>query len=297
MNSQPRSPFNAPGTLPDLLSLTKPEIAGLSALTAMAGFLLSGAGISARLVPLFGGFLLVTAGASALNNIQDGRLDSLMSRTVRRPLPSGRVRAVDALCLCLTCFSAGFLVLGAFIGSFALAVSLLAVLWYNGIYAVLKRRSRYASFVGAFAGLAPPAAGWIAGGGALDDRAFAGLVFLFLIWQAPHFMLHQLLYWRDYDRAGLPSVGTCVDEAQLSRMTFAWLAAASAAFAFAPLFGLVRTFPVWLFILAVLVHMLWRVGRLLASGTRHAHGTAFRQVSVSVFAAMLLLSLDGVLSV
>jgi len=289
--------LNSSGRLPDLLSLTKPKISGLSALSAMTGFLVTGVGMSARLIPLCAGFFLVTAGASALNNIQDKRLDRLMSRTRLRPLPSGRVRTVDALCLSLACFSSGFLVLGAFSGYFALIASLLAVFWYNGIYAVLKRRSRYASFVGAFAGLAPPAAGWIAGGGALDDRAFVGLAFLFLIWQAPHFMLHHLLCSKEYDQAGLPSVGSYVNEAQLSRITYAWLAAASAAFVFAPMFGLIRLIPVWLLILLLLIRMLWRVGGFLLWGNKPVYGTAFRQVSVSVVAAMLLISLDGLLSV
>src|SRR5207249_8540646 len=43
------------------------------------------------------GVMLLSCGASALNQVQEQRRDSLMARTARRPLPSGRLSTLQGL--------------------------------------------------------------------------------------------------------------------------------------------------------------------------------------------------------
>ena len=77
----------------DYVEMTKPGIALTVLLTTLVGFVLaSQAGLAvASLVHVLFGVALVAGGASALNQVLERDTDSLMRRTERRPLPSGRV--------------------------------------------------------------------------------------------------------------------------------------------------------------------------------------------------------------
>ena len=74
---------------------------------------------------------------------------------------------------------------------------------YVWIYTPLKRRTGWATVVGAVPGALPPVIGWTAARGALGIEALVlfGIVFL---WQMPHFHALCWLYRDDYVRAGLP---------------------------------------------------------------------------------------------
>jgi protoheme IX farnesyltransferase len=89
-------------------------------------------------------------------------------------------------------------------GWLAVALGALAVLWYNGIYTYLKRRSSLASVVGSVIGAIPPAIGWVCAGGVLDGPILA-LSFFLLMWQVPHFLLLALRLDADYAQANLPT--------------------------------------------------------------------------------------------
>ena len=71
------------------------------------------------------------------------------------------------------------------------------------IYTPLKRRSSFATVVGAIPGALPPVIGWAAASDQLSRGAWVlfGIVFL---WQLPHFLAIAWIYRDDYARAGLP---------------------------------------------------------------------------------------------
>src|SRR5215469_3217268 len=57
------------------------------------------------------GVMLLSCGASALNQVQERRRDALMARTAGRPLPSGRLSHAQGLAFALLAVVAGALVL------------------------------------------------------------------------------------------------------------------------------------------------------------------------------------------
>jgi protoheme IX farnesyltransferase len=66
----------------------------------------------------------------------------------------------------------------------------------------LKKRTVWATFVGAFPGAIPPMIGWVAATGRLDLGAWLLFAILFF-WQFPHFHAIAWMYREDYARAGI----------------------------------------------------------------------------------------------
>jgi heme o synthase len=69
-------------------------------------------------------------------------------------------------------------------------------------YTPLKRKTVWATFIGAFPGAIPPMIGWVAATGSLDRGAWLLFAILFL-WQFPHFHAIAWMYREDYARAGI----------------------------------------------------------------------------------------------
>lgn len=187
-------------------ALTKPEINFLIAIVTAAGFCL---GLPAEpqhfplllLVHTLLGTLLVSSGASALNQLIERRFDARMRRTARRPLAAGKLEPASAL---------RFGILLSFTGAIYLAVavnvlsSLLAAVTsvsYLVFYTPLKRKTSWCTLAGALPGAMPPLIGWSAASGTLSSGAWVLYVILFL-WQLPHFMAIAWMYRDDYARAG-----------------------------------------------------------------------------------------------
>ncbi len=210
--------------------LIKWPISLLAMLTTAAGYLLFAQRLSlAMWVPLLGTFL-VAAGALALNHVQDASVDARMKRTAGRPIPSGRVDrgTVVFASLILTGIGLGTLAQSPVdpLGLLGLAAGL--PVWYNGLYAWLKRVTAFAAVPGAAVGALPPAIGWVSAGGRLDDERIWLLAAFYFLWQVPHFWLILLRHGDDYSQAGLPSLRERVGEPGLARITFSWIAATAA---------------------------------------------------------------------
>jgi heme o synthase len=146
---------------------------------------------------------LVAGGASAFNQVIERRLDGLMRRTRTRPLPGGRLQPAESLVFAtLTSLSGlGLLAMGA--NLLSAGVALATLLTYAVVYTPMKRRSSFATVVGAIPGALPPVIGWTAVRGSLSSEAWLlfGIVFL---WQLPHFLAIAWIYREDYARAGFP---------------------------------------------------------------------------------------------
>lgn len=197
------------GRLRDYLELTKPRIAVLElVVVATAGLVATwGQPNPLLLMHAMVGTLLVAASASAANQWLERRRDARMVRTADRPLPAGRLSATEAASFAAVTLLAGIIYLAVFVNLFSLGWALLTWAVYVLVYTPLKTATTVNTAVGAIAGALPVFIGWTATGEALDRRAVALALVLFL-WQFPHFMAIAWLYREDYARAGYQMLTT-----------------------------------------------------------------------------------------
>ena len=204
--------------------LCKVKISLLSSFSAAAGFALSAHAFRPSIWVATASVFLLACGASALNQFQERGVDALMTRTRNRPVPSGRITPGRALAFSIVLMASGLsiLLLSGYLISAALAV--FAVIWYNGVYTWLKKKTAFAVIPGALTGVISPAIGWTAAGGGMNTGLLM-LCFLFFMWQVPHFWLFIASHGEDYKRAGLPSLTDLFGKEQLGRIVCTWMAA------------------------------------------------------------------------
>ncbi len=194
-----------PSRTTDLIALAKPRLNFLVVVSAVAGYVMAGGDTHDvwKLLWIAAGTGLIAGGASAFNQIIEREPDALMHRTRLRPMPDGRVTTRDALLFgfVLTAIGAIALALGANLLSALVALVTLAT--YAAIYTPLKKRSSFATVIGAIPGALPPVIGWAAAEDALSRGAWVLFAILFL-WQLPHFLAIAWMYREDYARAGFP---------------------------------------------------------------------------------------------
>jgi protoheme IX farnesyltransferase len=148
------------------------------------------------------GTMMIAAGTAALNHYIERESDRYMRRTASRPLPSGVLQPREALVFGVALSIAGAVDLYLTAGALASGLGVATCLSYLLAYTPLKRRTVWATFVGAFPGAIPPMIGWVAATGSLDRGAWLLFAILFL-WQFPHFHAISWMYREDYARAGI----------------------------------------------------------------------------------------------
>jgi protoheme IX farnesyltransferase len=146
--------------------------------------------------------MLIAGGTAALNHYLERDSDRLMRRTASRPLPSGVLKPRQALVYGVALAVAGALYLYFAAGALAASLGVITCLGYLLGYTPLKKRTVWATFVGAFPGAIPPMIGWVAATGRLDAGAWLLFAILFF-WQFPHFHAIAWMYREDYARAGI----------------------------------------------------------------------------------------------
>ncbi len=191
--------------------LLKFRLSFLVAFSSGFGYLLgySGAFDWAKFLILCLGGFMVSGASITINQIIEKDLDKLMSRTMNRPLPTGRLSVKEALAFGTITGFLGLLLLAIYTNPLTTVLSLVSMVLYSFVYTPLKRVGPIAVFVGAIPGALPPLLGWTAATGAITHEALIifGIQF---IWQFPHFWAIAWVADEDYKRAGfklLPSGG------------------------------------------------------------------------------------------
>jgi protoheme IX farnesyltransferase len=186
------------------LTLTKPDVSLLVLMTTAAGYYMGARGPVdwLRLAHTVFGTMLIAAGTAALNHYIERESDRYMRRTASRPLPSGQLQPREALLFGVGLAIAGAADLWISSGWLASMLGVITCLSYLLAYTPLKKRTVWATFVGAFPGAVPPMIGWAAATGSLDRGAWLLFGILFL-WQFPHFHAIAWMYRDDYSRAGI----------------------------------------------------------------------------------------------
>ncbi|HMD38673.1 MAG TPA: heme o synthase [Candidatus Acidoferrum sp.] len=186
------------------VALTKPDVSFLVLMTTAAGYYMGARGAVdwSRLIQTVFATLLIAAGTATLNHYIERDSDRFMRRTASRPLPSGQLHPREALWFGVILCVAGAIDLYFTAGFLACGLGVLTCLSYLLAYTPLKKRTVWATFVGAFPGAIPPMIGWVAATGTLDRGAWLLFAILFL-WQFPHFYAIAWMYREDYARAGI----------------------------------------------------------------------------------------------
>jgi protoheme IX farnesyltransferase len=276
-----------------LLELTKFRISLFATLSALAGFILAKQGISKEMVVPILGIFFLACGSCGLNQYQERENDKLMTRTERRPIPSKRLHASAALKISLFLLLAGAFILYQGGNWMALGLGTFGILWYNGVYTPLKRRTAFASIPGALIGAVPPLLGWVSGGGDLFDPQILAVAFFFFIWQVPHFWLLFLEFGEDYERAGFPSLTRIFSPAQLRRIISTWIFATGVTCLVIPLFGIVGSRAVQMGFFLAGFWLVWKGVRLLRSSLpEFSFHFIFKAINSHALVVMILLALD-----
>src|SRR6202023_61904 len=186
------------------VALTKPDVSFLVVITTAAGYYMGARGPVnwLHLIHTVFGTMLIAAGTAALNHYIERDSDRLMRRTAARPLPSGVLKPRAALAYGISLSVAGAVYLYFAAGALAAGLGVATCLSYLLAYTPLKKRTVWATFVGAFPGAIPPMIGWVAATGSLDRGAWLLFGILFF-WQFPHFYAIAWMYREDYARAGI----------------------------------------------------------------------------------------------
>ncbi len=191
----------------DLRELFKVKVVALVLVTGWGGFYLGSmqSGISTMqrgLLDTLLGIGLVSAGAGALNEALERKIDARMKRTADRPLAAGRFSLAQGIVAGLAALALGAWWLAAQTNLLTVALALLTAFTYVAIYTPLKRFTSLATFIGAFPGAMGPLLGWTAARGRIEWPGVALFAILF-VWQFPHFMAIAWLYRDDYAKAGI----------------------------------------------------------------------------------------------
>jgi heme o synthase len=186
------------------VALTKPDVSFLVLITTAAGYYMGARGPIAwlHMIQTIFATMLIAAGTAALNHYVERDSDGFMRRTASRPLPSGVLQPREALWFGIVLCIAGAVYLWLVAGKLASGLGVATCLSYLLGYTPLKKRTVWATFVGAFPGAIPPMIGWVAATGSLGRGAWLLFGILFL-WQFPHFHAIAWMYREDYARAGI----------------------------------------------------------------------------------------------
>ena len=186
-------------------NLMKPRVMSLVIFTCAVGLLI--APVKINFLDAIFSLLAVALGsgaAGALNMWYESDLDSLMTRTSLRPIPTGKLTRNQALAFGI--LSSLISVIALYIFSNLIAATLLAItiLIYVFVYTIwLKRKTPQNIVIGGAAGALPPVIGWaIATNGiALEPIILFLIIF---IWTPSHFWALSLYKSEDYRKAKIP---------------------------------------------------------------------------------------------
>jgi protoheme IX farnesyltransferase len=192
--------------LSQFYQLTKPRVVSLIVFTAVIGMFLATPGMVPLQALLAGtlGIALVAGAAAAINCLVEQKIDAVMARTSRRPLPRGQVTSLQTLVFAAIVGSTGLFVLYQWVNTLTLWLTLATFVGYAVIYTlVLKPMTPQNIVIGGASGAMPPVLGWAAVTGEIAPDAL--LLFLIIFaWTPPHFWALALYRKDEYAKAGVP---------------------------------------------------------------------------------------------
>lgn len=276
------------------LEVTKFRLSAAVTLSAVLTFILVRGENVMQMVWSVLAVLLLALGVSALNQYQERESDAKMTRTKRRPIPSGRITPSQVLALSMALILIAMFLIHNELGNVGLILFLFVPLWYNGLYTYLKPHSAFTVVPGGLLGVVPPAIGWLAAGRSLVEPEFLALGMLFFVWQVPHFWLLMAKHDEDYRRGGFPTATEVFGEEGFRPVLFVWWTFTILCGIFAMLiFGIHNQAVIALLVGLDLVAFFFGTSILTHPLTPSLAGSLFHKINFFLLATVILLSIDG----
>lgn len=203
------SSVNFSARIQDYVQLTKFRLSSLVVFSAAMGYIIA-MGREFSWFSLFvlsvGGFL-VTGASNTFNQIIEKDIDKLMTRTMNRPLPTGRMSVSEAYIAGFAMAISGVSLLWIGLNPLCGILSLISLLLYALVYTPSKKLTPFSVLIGAIPGAFPPLLGWVAGRNEIGMEALV-LYAVQFIWQFPHFWAIAWVLHDDYSKAGFKMLPT-----------------------------------------------------------------------------------------
>ena len=186
-------------------NLMKPRVMSLVIFTCAVGLLI--APIKVSFFDAVLSLLAVALGsgaAGALNMWYESDVDSIMTRTCLRPIPTGKLTRNQALTFGVLSSFLSVVLLYKFSNLVAASTLLITILFYVFVYTIwLKRKTPQNIVIGGAAGALPPIIGWAIATNNISLEPIILFLIIF-IWTPSHFWALSLYKSDDYRKAKIP---------------------------------------------------------------------------------------------
>ena len=188
------------------LTLCKPNVVAEMLFTAVVGMLLAVPGMPPVGPFIYGivGIALAASSAAAINHFIDRKADAQMSRTDKRPLPTGELTPANVIAFAAVLGVSSMLILILLVNTLTAILTFLSLFGYAIIYTLyLKRATPQNIVIGGIFGATPPLLGWCAMTGEIDAFALQ-LTLIIFVWTPPHFWALAIARREEYAKVNIP---------------------------------------------------------------------------------------------
>jgi len=186
-------------------NLMKPRVMSLVIFTCAVGLLIAPEKINfTNAIFSLMAVALGSGAAGALNMWYESDLDSLMTRTCLRPIPTGKLTKNQALAFGILASFVSVVILYIFSNLIAAVTLTITILFYVFVYTIwLKRKTPQNIVIGGASGALPPVIGWAI---ATNEIAIEPIILFLIIfiWTPSHFWALSLYKSEDYKKAKIP---------------------------------------------------------------------------------------------
>ncbi len=193
----------------DYFELTKPKVVSLILLTAIVGmYMAPGDSVPLKILIIATlGIGFAAGGAAVVNHVVDQHIDTIMARTAKRPVASGKIDNKSAIAFAVVLSVTSMFLLFYFINPLTAVLTFLGLVGYAFVYTMyLKRATPQNIVIGGLSGAIPPLLGWTAVDGytgQIHPHALL-LVLIVFVWTPPHFWALAIFRKDEYAKANIP---------------------------------------------------------------------------------------------
>jgi protoheme IX farnesyltransferase len=261
-------------------------------LSAYTGYALITGRFDLNAIILMVGVFLMSCSSGTINHLQEYKTDALMPRTKKRPIPSGKISPKGALLAAILYFIFGGIVLLINFPPVVFLTAALTLISYNGIYTPLKKVTAFAVVPGSLVGALPPYIGWFAGGGDWMNPQIFWVGLFFFIGQIPHFWLLLLMFGKEYELAGFPSLHSVFTDNQIKRLSYTWILA-TVATALVVAINVLQGSILMFFLLSYIFYLLFSLSGSILFKNEMKVRPAFFKLNFLYLMIMIILILDS----